>query len=229
MGGYFSIPVDINTTRMFKFVRSVLPVRSRGLSTVVGSPSSIVATPGEPIRKDYTWVKQKSRFKRAGHLIAQLGLELAVEFEKKNLVPHFRPGDALQVTYTRSTQTESPSVIAGVVIAMKNRSINSSFKLLCVVDKTPLELTFPLYSPNVKEIRVVKHNYVTSKRKRVRRAKLYYLKERPQSLYTVSDNDIALMESRVKREALALKKEEKRLKKIEKLERGLDKKEDESK
>ena len=59
----------------------------------------------------------------------------------------------------------------GVVIAIKNRGLNSAFTVRKISYGEGVERVFPLYSPNVAEIHVVR-------RGKVRRAKLYYLRGR---------------------------------------------------
>ena len=58
--------------------------------------------------------------------------------------------------------------------------------MLGSINRTTVEYVFPLYSPLVTNIRVVSKAYIHGGKKRVRRAKLYYLKDRPQSQYTLS-------------------------------------------
>ncbi|KAF8029420.1 hypothetical protein BT93_E1967 [Corymbia citriodora subsp. variegata] len=63
------------------------------------------------------------------------------------------------------------STLEGIVIARRNAGLNSTFRIRRLVAGVGIESLFPLYSPNIKEIKVL------DKRK-VRRAKLYYLRER---------------------------------------------------
>ena len=85
-------------------------------------------------------------------------------------VPEFAPGDTLRVS-VRVVEGERERVQAfeGVCIARKNRGLHSSFTVRKVSYGEGVERVFPLYSPNVAEIEVVRHGDV-------RRAKLYYLR-----------------------------------------------------
>jgi large subunit ribosomal protein L19 len=86
--------------------------------------------------------------------------------------PDFAPGDTVRVMVKvvegERTRTQA---YEGVVIARSNRGVNSNFTVRKLSYGEGVERVFPLYSPNVAEIQVVR-------RGRVRRAKLYYLRGR---------------------------------------------------
>ncbi len=87
-------------------------------------------------------------------------------------VPEFNPGDTVvvQVKVTEG-QRERLQAFEGVVIAVKNRGLNSSFTVRKISYGEGVERVFQTYSPSVAEIKV--------KRKGdVRRAKLYYMRDR---------------------------------------------------
>ncbi len=87
-------------------------------------------------------------------------------------VPDFNPGDTVvvQVKVTEG-QRERLQAFEGVVIAVKNRGLNSSFTVRKISYGEGVERVFQTYSPSVAEIKV--------KRKGdVRRAKLYYMRDR---------------------------------------------------
>ncbi len=86
--------------------------------------------------------------------------------------PDFRPGDtvAVQVRVMEGTR-ERLQAFEGVVIARRNRGINSSFTVRKISHGEGVERVFPLHSPLVERIEV-------KRRGEVRRAKLYYLRER---------------------------------------------------
>ena len=87
-------------------------------------------------------------------------------------VPDFAPGDTLRVM-VRVVEGERTRTQAyeGVVIARSNRGVNSNFTVRKLSYGEGVERVFPLYSPSIAEISVVR-------RGRVRRAKLYYLRGR---------------------------------------------------
>jgi large subunit ribosomal protein L19 len=84
----------------------------------------------------------------------------------------FRPGDTVRVNVRVIEGTrERVQAFEGVCIAKKNRGINSSFTVRKISYGEGVERVFPLYSPRIDSIDVVR-------RGKVRRAKLYYLRER---------------------------------------------------
>ncbi len=87
-------------------------------------------------------------------------------------VPDFSPGDTLRVN-VRITEgsRERIQVFEGVCIARKNKGINSSFTVRKISYNEGVERIFPLYSPRIASIELVR-------RGDVRRAKLYYLRGR---------------------------------------------------
>lgn len=97
--------------------------------------------------------------------------ELESEQLKQN-VPVFAPGDTV-VVQVRVTEGERERLQAyeGVVIAKRNRGLNSSFTVRKVSHGEGVERVFQTHSPAIAEIKV-------KRRGDVRRAKLYYLRER---------------------------------------------------
>ena len=87
-------------------------------------------------------------------------------------VPEFGPGDTLKVHVKVVEGTrERVQIFEGVCIARKADSINSNFTVRKISYGEGMERVFPLYSPRIDQIEVVR-------RGRVRRAKLYYLRGR---------------------------------------------------
>ena len=88
-------------------------------------------------------------------------------------IPDFRPGDTVRVNYKVVEGTrERIQAYEGVVIARRGGgNLNASFVVRKISSGEGVERIFPLYSPNIAGIEVIR-------RGRVRRAKLYYLRER---------------------------------------------------
>ena len=87
-------------------------------------------------------------------------------------VPEFGPGDTLRVSVkVVEGERERVQAFEGVCIARKNAGINSSFTVRKISYGEGVERIFPLYSPRITAIDVVR-------RGAVRRAKLYYLRGR---------------------------------------------------
>lgn len=95
-----------------------------------------------------------------------------VEFKKNPKIPDFRPGDSVRV-HARVVEGDRERVQAfeGVVIRMRRGGVNSSFTVRRVSHGVGVERTFPLYSPLIERVQVVRVGHV-------RRAKLYYLRRR---------------------------------------------------
>ena len=84
----------------------------------------------------------------------------------------FSPGDTIKVgVKIVEGKRERIQFFEGVCIAKKNRDINSSFTVRKISFGEGVERTFALYSPNVDSIKVIRTG-------KVRRAKLYYLRDR---------------------------------------------------
>ncbi len=84
--------------------------------------------------------------------------------------PEFRPGDTLRVSVkVVEGERERIQAFEGVCIARKNSGVNSNFTLRKISYGEGVERVFPLYSPRITLIEVVR-------RGAVRRAKLYYLR-----------------------------------------------------
>ena len=87
-------------------------------------------------------------------------------------VPEFRPGDTLKVSVkVVEGERERIQAFEGVCIARRNAGVNSSFTLRKISYGEGVERIFPLHSPRITAIEVVR-------RGAVRRAKLYYLRGR---------------------------------------------------
>jgi large subunit ribosomal protein L19 len=88
----------------------------------------------------------------------------------KEDVPEFRPGDTVRVQVrVREGDKERLQAFEGVCIGLRGGGISETFTLRKVSSGVGVERIFPLHSPSLAEIKVVR-------RGRVRRAKLYYLR-----------------------------------------------------
>ena len=98
--------------------------------------------------------------------------EKARLLEGGKVIPDFSAGDTLvvQVRITEGTRTRLQA-FEGVCIARSGAGINESFTVRKISYSEGVERVFPLYSPLVEEIEV-------KRRGKVRRAKLYYLRDR---------------------------------------------------
>jgi large subunit ribosomal protein L19 len=96
--------------------------------------------------------------------------QMAKLSEGKN-IPDFSAGDTIRVNVkVVEGERERIQAYEGVCIARSNRALNCSFTVRKISYGEGVERVFPLYSPNVESVEVIR-------RGRVRRAKLYYLRE----------------------------------------------------
>ena len=104
------------------------------------------------------------------NIIDQLEQEQIAEVNRP--VPEFSPGDTLRVNVrVVEGNRERTQAFEGVCIARRNRAVNSSFTVRKISYGEGVERVFPLHSPRLESIEVVR-------RGDVRRAKLYYLRGR---------------------------------------------------
>lgn len=102
------------------------------------------------------------------------GKNIIEELEQESLQERtdFRPGDTLLVNVrVREGGRERLQPFEGVVIAIRHRGLNSAFTLRKISQGVGVERTFQTHSPLVESIEV-------RRKARVRRAKMYYLRER---------------------------------------------------
>ena len=106
------------------------------------------------------------------NLLQQIEHEQVEKLAASRPVPNFEPGDTVRVSL-RVVEGERERIQAfeGVCIARKNAGINSNFTLRKISYGEGVERVFPLYSPRITAIEVIR-------RGAVRRAKLYYLRGR---------------------------------------------------
>jgi large subunit ribosomal protein L19 len=116
------------------------------------------------------------------NLLKQLEAEQMVALKGKKGRPEFRPGDTLKVNVkvvdatfdekTKQTKTrERVQAFEGVCIARQGEGINESFTVRKISYGEGVERVFPIYSPLVDSVQIVRKG-------KVRRAKLYYLRGR---------------------------------------------------
>jgi large subunit ribosomal protein L19 len=106
------------------------------------------------------------------NVIEQLEQEEVARLTAKRTIPEFAPGDTVVVSVNVVEGTRKRvQAYEGVVIARRNRGLNSAFIVRKISSGEGVERTFQLYSPSIAGIEV-------KRRGDVRRAKLYYLRDR---------------------------------------------------
>ncbi|WP_299870303.1 50S ribosomal protein L19 [uncultured Hoeflea sp.] len=116
------------------------------------------------------------------NIIQQLEAEQAAKIEASRKFPEFSAGDTLrvQVRVTEGKRTRLQA-FEGVCIARAGAGLNESFTVRKISYGEGVERVFPIYSPLVEAVEVVR-------RGRVRRAKLYYMRDRRGKSARISEN-----------------------------------------
>jgi large subunit ribosomal protein L19 len=115
------------------------------------------------------------------NVIQQLEQEQIAKLTADRPIPEFAPGDTVRVSVkVVEGSRERVQAFEGVCIARKNRGINSAFTVRKISYGEGVERIFPLYSPQIAGIEVLR-------RGRVRRAKLYYLRGRTGKAARISE------------------------------------------
>ena len=106
------------------------------------------------------------------NIIQQLEKEEADRLIATRAIPDFQPGDTLRVNVKiKEGERERVQAYEGVCIARQGGGINESFTVRKISFGEGVERVFPLHSPNIDSIEVKRRGVV-------RRAKLYYLRDR---------------------------------------------------
>ena len=105
-------------------------------------------------------------------IMQQIEHDYMNEMKAKRGLPEFSPGDTLRVHVKVSEgQRERTQAYEGVCIARKNAGVNSNFTVRKISFGEGVERVFPVFGPIIDKVEVVRKG-------RVRRAKLYYLRDR---------------------------------------------------
>ncbi len=106
------------------------------------------------------------------NIIAELEAEQAAKLLAGKTIPTFQPGDTVVVNVkVKEGERTRVQAYEGVCIARNGGGLNESFTVRKISYGEGVERVFPLFSPNIDSIKVVR-------RGKVRRAKLYYLRDR---------------------------------------------------
>ena len=117
------------------------------------------------------------------NLVQKFEKEQIAKLTSKKNIPTFRPGDALRVTIKIVEGERSRlQIYEGMCIARKNNLINSKFTVRKLSHGEGVERVFPLFSPIIDKIEVIKKGDVN-------RAKLYYLRKRTGKSSRIAERD----------------------------------------
>ncbi|XWS49159.1 hypothetical protein CRYUN_Cryun13aG0139800 [Craigia yunnanensis] len=119
---------------------------------------------------------RKPRIK-LGDIMGILNKRAIEASEKERPVPDLRTGDIVEIKLEVPENRRRLSVYKGIVISKQNAGIHTTIRIRRIIAGIGVEIVFPVYSPNIKEIKVIKH-------RKVRRARLYYLRDKLPRLST---------------------------------------------
>uniref|UniRef100_A0A2P2JTN3 Uncharacterized protein n=2 Tax=Rhizophora mucronata TaxID=61149 RepID=A0A2P2JTN3_RHIMU len=149
---------------------------TRSMTTAGNSDESVVKDSSEAVSAVTSRIKFKRLDKTARHIMQIINKEAVEEVKSQREIPDIKPGYIVELKVEVPENKRRVSTVRGIVIARRNAGINTTFRLRRIVEKgIGVESLFPLYSPNIKEIKVLD-------KKKVRRAKLYYLRDKMNAL-----------------------------------------------
>ncbi|XP_074269499.1 large ribosomal subunit protein bL19c [Silene latifolia] len=164
-------------------VSSIFSVASRssGVVRCEGGGSDGGAEVVEEVPEDSTSeaveaVAWKPRVK-LGDVMGILNKKAVDSAEEQRVIPDIRTGDIIQIKLAIPENKRRLSVYKGIVISRQNAGIHTTIRVRRIIAGVGVEIVFPLYSPNIKEIKVVAH-------RKVRKARLYYLRDKLPRLST---------------------------------------------
>ncbi|XP_054823558.1 50S ribosomal protein L19-1, chloroplastic [Prosopis cineraria] len=114
---------------------------------------------------------------RLGDIMGILNQRAIEASDKERPTPDLRTGDIVEIKLEVPENRRRLSVYKGIVISKQNAGIHTTIRIRRIIAGVGVEIVFPVYSPNIKEIKVVSH-------RKVRRARLYYLRDKLPRLST---------------------------------------------
>ncbi|KAA8530414.1 hypothetical protein F0562_005123 [Nyssa sinensis] len=164
-----------STPRLFHRSSAVTTLPSRCITTISDPIKSVAQDASASVSDVAPRIKFKRLDKTAGHIMQILNKEAVEEVRKQKEIPDIKPGYIIQLKVEVPENKRRVSIVKGIVIARRNAGIHTTFRLRRLVAGVGVESLFHLYSPNIKEMKVLD-------KKKVRRAKLYYLRDKMNAL-----------------------------------------------
>ena len=95
----------------------------------------------------------------------------------------FEPGDAIEIVQVNNGGVNSTDMqtVRGVMLGQHKRGLGHGVYIRDMVLGEAIERKIQLYSPLVKSVKILEKNFVKKGKKKIKRAKLYYLRDRPPS------------------------------------------------
>ncbi|XP_058096274.1 large ribosomal subunit protein bL19c-like [Magnolia sinica] len=133
----------------------------------MGDAVEPVAQDSSSVSPEIVWpIKFKRPDKIARHIMQILNKEAMEAVKADREIPDIKPGYTVHLKVEVLENKCRVSILKGIVISRHNAGLNTTFRLWRLVVSVGVESVFPLYSPNIKEFKVLD-------KKEVRKAKLY--------------------------------------------------------
>ena len=133
------------------------------------------------------------------NILEQINAEQVAKLTEGKTIPTFQPGDTVKVKEGERSRVQA---YEGVCIARNGGGLHQAFTVRKISYGEGVERVFPLYSPIIESIKVVR-------RGKVRRAKLYYLRDRRGKSARIAEKTESVAEKAVRLEAKAAAKQAK--------------------
>ncbi|CAM6068583.1 unnamed protein product [Sphagnum tenellum] len=153
------------------FAQTICTTRETEAAAAVSAAISSVHTLEADEDAPPATLKTKKLTKSVKHIMELLDKEAVEAANKVKVIPNIKPGNVVQLKVEVPENKRRVSVLRGIVIARRNAGSHTTFRIRRMIAGVGVEMVFPLYSPNIKEIKILD-------KRRVRRAKLYYLRDK---------------------------------------------------
>lgn len=178
-------PSSSSNSRVLTSSSSFASAKSRNKSFFVRADSEAIESieyveAEEAVGESEPEIEVKARRKpivKLGDIMGILNKRAIEASESVRPVPDLRTGDIVEIKLEVPENRRRLSIYKGIVISKQNAGIHTTIRIRRIIAGVGVEIVFPIYSPNVKEIKVVKH-------RKVRRARLYYLRDKLPRLST---------------------------------------------
>uniref|UniRef100_A0A1J3E8E2 50S ribosomal protein L19-1, chloroplastic n=1 Tax=Noccaea caerulescens TaxID=107243 RepID=A0A1J3E8E2_NOCCA len=164
-GSKFGVSLETSRARR-EFIVRAEEAESEEAGDVSANTEEVVEA--KPERKPRT---------KLGDVMGILNKKAIEVAEKVRPVPDLRTGDIVEIKLEVPENRRRLSIYKGIVMSRQNAGIHTTIRIRRIIAGIGVEIVFPIYSPNIKEIKVVSH-------RKVRRARLYYLRDKLPRLST---------------------------------------------
>ncbi|KAG9154312.1 hypothetical protein Leryth_000762 [Lithospermum erythrorhizon] len=148
------------------------PVAEVEVTEVVDEVEAAQEGEGQVVEK----APRKERIK-LGDIMGILNKKAVEASDEIRKTPDIRVGDVVQIKLEVPENKRRLSVYKGIVMSKQNAGIHTTIRIRRIIAGIGVEIVFPVYSPNIKELQVLSH-------RKVRRARLYYLRDKLPRLST---------------------------------------------